>query len=137
MMINAGRIGRMYSRFENFNVAEIKQHLTLYVSNGLSPPPGVEQKISSQTEDIFNGEDLCHSLFKGEKGVRRHKEFKIFLAMINPFIPPTCLNKNPYANIDPLLKQAIFVSQRAIFIGRCISIDEQTIGMQGKHKAKL
>ena len=91
-MINAGRIGRMYSRFENFNVAEIKQHLTLYMSNGLSPPPGVIQKISSQTEDIFNGEDLCHSLFKGEKGVRRHKEFKFFLSMTNLFLLPTSRN---------------------------------------------
>ena len=57
--------------------------------------------------------------------------------MTNPLLLPTRRNKNPNAEIDPLLKQAIFASQRAIFIGRCISIDYQTIGMQGKNKDKL
>ena len=57
--------------------------------------------------------------------------------MTNPLLPPTCRNKNPNAKIHPLLKQAIFASQQAIFIGRCISIGEQTIGMQVKHKDKL
>ena len=69
-MMNAGRIGGMYSQFENFTVAEIKQHLALYMSNGLSPSPGVELEFSSQTEDTFNGNDSCHRLFKGAKGVR-------------------------------------------------------------------
>ena len=57
--------------------------------------------------------------------------------MTNPLLPPTCRNKNPNAKIHPLLKQAIFASQQAIFIGRCISIGEQTIGMQVKQKDKL
>ena len=70
--MNAGVIGGMYSQFHKFTVAEIKQHLALYMSNGLSPSPGVERKFSSQTEDIFNGNVLCHHLFKDAKGVRRH-----------------------------------------------------------------
>ena len=90
------------------------------MSNGLIPSPGVERKFSSQTKDIFNSNDLCHSLFKGEKGVQLHKEFKCFLAMNNPLLPSTFRNQNPNAKIDPILKQAIFASQRAIFIGRCI-----------------
>ena len=73
MMMNSLRIGGMYSQFENFTVAEIKQHLALYMSKGLSPSPGVERKFIPQIEDIFNGYDLCHGLFKGEKGVRRYK----------------------------------------------------------------
>ena len=113
-MMNAFRIGGMYSRFENFTVAGIKHHLALYMSNGLSPSPGVERKFSSQTGDIFNGKDLCHCLFKGAKVVRCHKEFKCFLAMTNILLPPTFRNKNHNAKIDPLPKQAILAPQRAI-----------------------
>ena len=120
MMMNESRIGGIYSRFENFTVSEIKQHLVLYLYNSLSPSPVFERNFSSQTEDIFNGSDLCHCLFKGAMGVRRHKSFKFFLAITNPFLPPTCRNKKPNAKIDPILKQAVFASQRAIFFGICI-----------------
>ena len=107
------------------------------MSNGLSPSPGVERKFSSQTEDIFNGNNLCHSLFKVAKGVRSHKEFKCFLAMTYPLLPPTRRNKISNTKIDPLLKQAIFTSKRAIFIGGFISIDDQITVIQGKNKYKL
>ena len=63
MMMNAGVIGGMYSQFHKFTVAEIKQHLALYMSNGLSPSLGFERNFSSQTEDIFNGNNLCHSFY--------------------------------------------------------------------------
>ena len=90
LMMNAGKIGGMYSRFNNFTISEIKQHLGLYMANGLSPSPRIERKFSSEVEDVFNGNALCHRVFKGSKGILRHKEFKCFLAMTNPLLPPTC-----------------------------------------------
>ena len=42
-------------------------------SNGLILSPGVQRKFSSQTEDIFNGNELCHRLFYGVKGLWRQQ----------------------------------------------------------------
>ena len=38
--------------------------------------------------------------------------------------------------IDSLLKQILKISQSAIHIGKHISIDEEDIGFQGRHKDK-
>ena len=56
--------------------------------------------------------------------------------MTNPLLPTTFRNKNPNTKIDPLLKHAIFEQQQAILIFKYISIYEQTVVMQGKHKNK-
>ena len=57
--------------------------------------------------------------------------------MTYPLLPPTRRNKISNTKIDPLLKQAIFTSKRAIFIGGFISIDDQITVIQGKNKYKL
>ena len=92
-------------------------------------------KFKFHAEDPVNGSDICNRIF-GKQGVTRHKEFKAFFACVNPIIPTPPTNTHPNWKIDPLLKQILRISQSAIHIGKNISIDEQDIGFQGRHKDK-
>ena len=110
-------------------------HLAVYFLHDISPSLQVEMKFKNQTEDPVNGSDLCHRVF-GKRGVTRHKEFKALFAGVNPILPTPSTSTEPNWKIDPLLKHMRRVSQDAIHIGRYISIDEQDIGFQGRHKDK-
>ena len=110
-------------------------HLGVYLLHSLSPSPQIEMKFKCHDEDLVNGSDICNRIF-GKQGVTRHKEFKAFFACVNPIIPTPPTNTHPNWKIDPLLKQILRISQSAIHIGKNISIDEQDIGFQGRHKDK-
>jgi hypothetical protein len=52
MISQAGRGGTKYPDFKPFSMQEIRQHLGLYVLNGLNPLPGVEElKFRSSAHD--------------------------------------------------------------------------------------
>ena len=76
LLCNAGKGGGAYSRFVSFTIPDVAKHLGLYILNGISPTPQVELKFASQLEDPVNGNDLCHEVFNGKEGARRHREFK-------------------------------------------------------------
>ena len=86
-------------------------------------------------EDTVNGSDLCNRVFE-KRGVTCYKEFKAFLAGVNPIVPTSPTSTHPNWKIDPLLKHMRRVSQDAIHIGRDISIDAQIIDFQGRHNDK-
>ena len=135
MMLGAGKRGGKYKDFADFSKSEVMKHLSVYLLHGISPSPQVELKFKNQLEDPVNGSDLCNRVF-GKRGVTRHKEFKAFFAGVNPIVPTPPTYSHPNWKIDPLLKHMRSVSQSAIHIGRDISVDEQDIGFQGRHKDK-
>jgi hypothetical protein len=47
IIANSGQAGHKYADYKIFRVAKIKQHLALYIINGLSPSPQVEMKFRS------------------------------------------------------------------------------------------
>ena len=49
--------------FMPFTKKEIKQFLGLFVMQGLSPSPQINQKIKPQVKDLVNGNDLFHNAF--------------------------------------------------------------------------
>jgi hypothetical protein len=136
-MENAG-LGGKYSDFTPFNLPELMQHIGLYLLQALSPSPQVEMKFHSQKEDPVNGNDLVHTSFGGRPGMskRRHKHFKAFFASNNPYRPVPSRDTHPNWKVHPFLKHILQVSQEAVFMGRNLSCDEQTIGFQGNHKDK-
>ena len=137
MQQNAG-LGGKYSDFKPFSLNELMQHIGLYLLQALSPSPQIEMKFKSQTEDPVNGNDLVHSSFGGVawKSIKRHRHFKSFFASVNPIqnVPPQ--DTHPNWKIHPLLKHMLKISKEAVFLGRDLSCDEQTIGFQGNHRDK-
>jgi hypothetical protein len=132
----AGQKGYPYPDFKVFTVEELKQHIALYIFNGLSPSPRVEMKFSSQQVDPVNGNDfICRSF--GPNAERRHRHFKAFFTMVDPRDKEPCRKRQPNYKVDHLLNHMNVVNQSAWLLGEVISVDEQTIGFQGNHKDKL
>ena len=108
------------------------QHLGVYILNGLSPSPQVEMKFDSQKENPTNGRDFCYNA-SGSCAGRRHKEFKAFFAVQDPVKPTPRRKTHPNWKIQVLLRYAIIVNKDAIFLGRRLSCDEETMGCKGRH----
>ena len=135
---NAGGLGGKYDCFENFTTVELMRHIGLYLLQALSPSPQVEMKFQSQKDDPVNGNDFVHSSFGGVawKSEKRHRHFKAFFTSVNPMLPVPSRETHPNWKVHPLLKHMLDVSQKAVFMGRNLSCDEQTVGYQGNHKDK-
>ena len=135
---NAGLGGKYGKDWTPFTLDELMKHIGLYLFQGLSPSPQVEMKFYSQSEDPVNGNDFIKEAFGGMTGVsqRRHRHFKSFFTSVDPTIPVPDRDTHPNWKVHPFLKHILDVSQKAVFMGRDLSCDEQTIGFQGHHKDK-
>ena len=136
-MMNAG-LGGKYSDFVDFSLVELMRHVGLYLFHGLSPSPQVEMKFKTQFEDPVNGNDFVHRAFGGQSGksTRRHRHFKCFFACVDPSYPTPPRDTHPNWKVHPFLKHMLEVSKKGMIMGRNLSVDEQTIGFQGRHKDK-
>ena len=131
-MYNAGEGGIQYNQFQEFSVEEIMRHFGVYMLNGISPSPQVEMKFECQENDQAVGNDLCYKVFRINSKLR-HKEFKKFLAVVDPVKPVPERKAHPNWKCHPILKHAIRVSRSAMHMGEDAAIDEQTIGCKGRH----
>ena len=73
---HAGAGETCYKDFKPFGIAELRQHIGLYLWNGISPSPRVEMKFKSQSTDVVHGSDFIYSSF-GPNAERRHRHFKV------------------------------------------------------------
>jgi hypothetical protein len=128
-------LGTCYPEFTPFTINEIRQHIGLYVLYGLSPCPRIEQKFKSQFEDKVHGSDFVFSSFKGN-AERRHRHFKAFFAVQNPVIDVPPKSQFPNWKIRPLLMWMNFLFPLIWLLGVAFSIDEMTMGFQGRHADK-
>ena len=135
LLANAGMGGGKYKDFKAFTLKETRSFLGLHILQGLSPSPSIDMKFSSQEEDPVNGNDMCHKVF-GKNGRTRYKEFKCFFASVNPLITPPPRERSPNHKIDPLLHHLLFISKKAMHVGKDISVDEMDISFQGSHADK-
>jgi hypothetical protein len=135
-LMNAGQAGFLYPDFKPFSVEEIEMFLGLYIFNGLAPSPRVEFKFKTQQQDPVQGNDFIAGMF-GSNSVRRLKHFKAFFSVQNPLIQPPSRKTNPNFKVDHFLTWIRTVGMTAWSLGETFSIDEQTIGFQGKHQDKL
>ena len=132
---NAGFAGDTYSNYSPFIVDEMMQHISLYIHQGLNPSPQVEMKLSSQVDDPIGGNNMIAQAI-GSNSVQRNRYFKKFFAVQDPrHITPS---RSTYQNwkYEPFLKHANTRNRQAVLVGEDVSIDEQTIGFQGKHADK-
>ena len=70
-------------------------HLGIYTANGLASSPQVTIKFNPQEKDPINSNDFIASTF-GPNALRRHREFKAFLACVDPveITPPRKTHPN-------------------------------------------
>ena len=133
----AGISGK-YADFKSFTLHELLQHLGIYLLQALSPSPQIDMKFYSQRDDPVNGNDLVHNSFGGKSATsqRRHRHFKSFFASNDPCHLVPSRDEAPNWKVHPFLKHILNVSKEAVFMGRDLSCDEQTVGFQGNHKDK-
>ena len=131
-LVGAGEGGTCYPDWQPFTARELRQHLGLYIFNGLSPSPQVELKFKPHAENPVHGNDFIYHSF-GPNALRRHRHFKTFLAMQDPAIKIPCRTKYPNWKVRPLLKWMNFLFPLIWMLGVCFAIDEMTIGFQGMH----
>ena len=138
LMENSGGLGGKYENYVNFTTTELMRHIGLYLLQALSPSPQIDMKFHSQKEDPVNGNDFIHTSFGGVawKSKKRHRHFKAFFTSVNPMLNPPPRESHPNWKVHPFLKHMLYISRKAVFMGRNLSCDEQTIGFQGQHKDK-
>ena len=138
VLIDNASLGGKNKDFTKFTLNEIMRHFGLYLLQGLSPSPQIDMKFTPQHEDPVNGNDFVHTSFGGNvtRSRRHHRHFKSFFCSVDPRIPVPSRDTHPNWKVQPLLKHIPKVSQAAVFLGRNLSCDEQTIGFQGNHRDK-
>ena len=134
-LAGAGPDGTSYKNFRPFSVKEVRQHIGLYIFNGLNPSPRVELKFRSHEDDVVHGNNFIYRSF-GPAAAMRHKEFKAFLAYQDPAIDIPSKSKFPNWKVRPLLTWMNYIFPQVWNLGQEISIDEMTIGFQGRHVDK-
>ena len=135
-LANAGPGGACYPDWKDFSVDEIRQHIGLYVWNGLSPSPRLEMKLQPQHVDRIHGNDFIVQ-HMGRNAVRRHKHFRAFFACQDPRIHPPNRKASPMWKVNTLLKWMNFIGPASVKLGKNASTDKQTVGFQGRHADKL
>ena len=134
-LADAGKDGTCYRDFHEFSTHELRQHMGLYVLQGLCPSPRVEMKFRSQQQDKVHGNDFVYRSF-GPKAERRHRHFKAFFATQDPRIDPPPRDKEPNWKVRPLLTWINFIFPALWLLACAFSVDEMTMGFKGQHKDK-
>jgi Transposase IS4 len=132
VLSNAGT-NQCYKDFHSFTPKELKQHLGLYILNGLSPSPSLELKFDK--DDVANFNIFVHTNIRN--GVRRHRMFKAFFACQDPRKNAPPRRTSPLFKLVPLLNWMNRVGQLSWEPSMNLAIDEQTISFQGRHADKL
>ena len=103
------------------------QHIGIYMNNGLSPSPQVHHKFDPPERNEINGSAIVNRVI-GRNAHQRHKEFKAFFSCCNLAVLTPSRKEQPNWKCSSFFPHTIYVSQSAIFIGKYLSCDEQTIG---------
>ena len=74
--------GGSYDTFIPFEPDEVEKHIALYMVQGLIPSPTLGQKLSYQTEEPIQGNDLIASAI-GKGAGKRHQQFRKWFAVQN------------------------------------------------------
>ena len=104
----------------------------MYIQNSLSPSPQVGFTFKSAVDNLANGSDFIHNIF-GTNVALRHKKMKAFLHAVIQLFPSLHVNNNQTSRLVHSFWYAIYVSKLAVYLGKHIYGNEQTIGYQGCH----
>jgi len=133
---NAGAGGTNYKDFRPFACKELRPFLGLYIFNGLSPSPRMEMKFKPQQHDPVQGNDFINQHI-GSNAERRWRHFKAFFALQDPRKDTPPRKQQPLFKVHGIVNWINYVGPRAVQLGEHASVDEQTIGFQGRHSDKM
>ena len=131
----AGAGDTQYKDFKPFSIAELKQHIGVYFLQGIAPVPQVEFKFKPQRQDWAHGNDFVFNSF-GPSAARRHRHFKCFFSIQNPAIETPSKLTMPNWKVKPFLDWMNYFYPMAWSLGGPFSVDEMTMGFQGRHQDK-
>jgi len=134
-LANAGQEKGLYPEFRPFTVREVRQHLGLYVFQGVAPCPQIQKRFKPQRVDKVHGNDFIYSSF-GPNAERRHRHFKAFFASQDPAIDPPARMLFPNWKVRPMLTWLNFICSSLWLLGLAFSVDEMTMRFKGKHADK-
>ena len=134
-LAGAGEGGSCYHECKPFKPGELRQHIGMYIFNGLSPSPRVENKFKPQSEDPVHGNDFIYHSF-GPNAEQRHRHFKTFLAIEDPAIETPSKKKYPNWKVRPFLQWMNYLFPLIWVLGVSFAIDKMTIIFQGMHADK-
>jgi hypothetical protein len=128
----AGAPGSRYAgTFHAITKGDIKNILALYLRNGLSPVPDMDLWFCDPSNNAVYGDDRVRRAWPG--GSRRFKQIETFLHISSPFTPS---HRGNLTKLEPLMSMIKKRSMEMWEAGAKGSIDEQTIGFQGRCKLK-
>ena len=108
------------------------RHLGIYIANGISTSPHVTMKFNPQEKYPINGNNFIASAF-GSNALRRHREFKAFLACVDPVEITPPWKTHPNWKVQKFFWWSIIALKQYIYLGRRLYVDEHIIGCQGRH----
>ena len=115
-LADAGPDGSCYQDYKSSSALELRKHMGLYIFNGLSPSPRVQNKFYPQCQDEVHGNDFVYNSF-GPNSERRHRHFKTFLSCQNPAIDTPSRSMYPNWKMRPILKWMNFIFREACMLG--------------------
>lgn len=125
-----------YPDFLPFDREEIDSFLGLLLVNGISPKPRLEYWFLKPHDSKVYGNDFISRVFP--RGAKRLAEFRRFFCMYDPRISPQSeIAKRTLFKVRFMLDHLQESFKKWWMTGRDISIDEQTLGFQGRHGSKL
>ena len=131
-----GAGGSIYADWRPLSIDEINAFLGLLIANGICPKPNIGLWFANDNESKIFGNNNFKQRFRG--GERRWRVFRRFFAMhdarLHPAMPQC---KKPLFKVERLLNHINDQSMKHWETGINLSIDEMTIGFQGRHKDKL
>ena len=136
MRDNAGQRGKPYPDYKPFTTRELRQHIGVYIQNGISPSPNINKKFKSQNQESANGNDFIFRSL-GPNASRRHRHFQRYFGVQDPLKPVPTRKTHPLWKVEEFLKSMNDLNQAAWLLGKKLSVDEQTIGFKGRHADKL
>ena len=126
---------KKYPDFTPFDREEIDSFLGLLLAHGFHLKPRIEYWFLSSADSLLFGNETVRKIFR--RGDKRLAEFKHFFCLYDPRTDPSST-----AARHPLFKVQYLISHlHKNFLnfwvpGRDLSIDEQTIGFQGRSSYK-
>lgn len=126
--VSVGAGAAKYPDFTPFSHEDIDLMLSLLMRNGLKPHPNMELWFKNPDQDQIWGDHRVRNMF-GPRGVQRWKELRSLFHIQDP----KARGNHPLHKLQPLEAHIKSKCMSLWVTGKSGSIDEQTIGFQGRH----
>lgn len=135
ILSNCGHFGGSYPTWISYTIAEIRQFIGNFILNSIGISPRMSYMFSSQEEDSFNGNYLCHLAF-GDNAEKMFKQFRSLFAIQDPMVPIPPGKEPPEHKVDPFLLYMLRSMEECWDTGPNIAGDEQDVCFKERHPAK-